>query len=173
MPTRSLILAAGLLVVVCGAGAQTPTGPAQVPSSPPSVVPRAEVVRGPYIAIPVAEPVATPAEKSLEQILRELEVVQAQKADILKKEADLKVAAQKKLADLQKHLDRLGAGPGAAKVGEPARVGRILIDGFAKKDQEKVLQAVGMQPGQILRYPELEAARQRIEKLGFKEAEVI
>ncbi|MBN9521157.1 hypothetical protein J0H58_21990 [bacterium] len=55
----------------------------------------------------------------------------------------------------------------------PARVGCIQLKGFAKKDEEKVSQAVGVRSGQIIRYPECEAARERVEKLGYKGVEVV
>jgi hypothetical protein len=104
--------------------------------------------------------------------------VQAQKSDILKREADLKAAVQKKLEGLQKQADNLGAGPApeGRKAGVPARVGRVQLQGYAAEDEPKVLEVLetaGLRPGQVLRYPELEATRSRLEGLGFKRVEVI
>jgi hypothetical protein len=188
--TRSLLLALCLLGVGATVVGQPPPAVPFTPPSPPSdaaqyVPPGAPPVsraRQQVPPPPIAERIppagvpnvpAPPAEKSVEQLLKDLEGVQAQKVDILKREADLKTAVQQKLEAIQKQADKLGAGPAVPKAREPNRVGSVRVEGFSKKDEPKVVAMLKILPGQILQYPELEVTRARLEKAGFKGAEVL
>lgn len=160
MAALALLLATGMFVVVCGAGARPkPAAPFPQPgSSAPTPLP----VDG------VPNPPARPAEKSVEQLLDDLERAQAQKAGLKKKEQELTAAVRKRLAKQAERLNKLGVDPNA----EPDRVGRIVIQGFAAKDEKKIRDVLGVFPGQIIDYPTLECARARLEKTGFRGAAV-
>jgi hypothetical protein len=150
--TSSVSLTVALLVAAAAA-AQPPAVPPPLPAPP---------------AIP-----APPPPKTVEQLVQELEAVQAQKAALLKREADLKAEVRKKLAELNQRVEKLDPAPDAAKAGEPSRVGRVLLDGFGAEDDAKVLKAVGVSPGQVIQYPALVEARDRLEKLGYRDVEVV
>jgi hypothetical protein len=109
-------------------------------------------------------PPAPPAEKSIEQTLDELERVQAQKAELDKKELELKAAVRKKLEQQSERLNKLGV----RKVVEPDRVSRIFIEGNTKTADQTILDILGVAPGQVLQQPWLEVARGRLEKAGFR-----
>jgi hypothetical protein len=189
--TRSLLLAAGVLVVGSWAGAQplpaqlpaapvVPSGgvvpglPPLVPSAPPALVPQpqpGELIPPTVTSVPPIVPTA-PAEKSIEQLLKELEGVQAQKADLLKREADLKAAVQKKLESIQKQVDKLGAGgaPGANKADGPNLIRRVELMGFADRDEKEVNAIVakaGLVPGGLLTKPMMDAVQGRLAMAGF------
>lgn len=110
----------------------------------------------------------TTPEKSVGQLLDELERVQAQKAELENKEQELKAAIRRGLVKQAERLNKLGVDPNA----EPDRVGRIEILGFAGKDEQKVREVLGLLPGQVLQYPALKEARGKLEKAGFAGAAV-
>lgn len=185
MPIRLMLLAAGLLAVVCGAGAQAPP-PSPAPTLPPAPPALPDIV-GPVFprpvpvapAIPDVGPGVVPApyQKSVEQMILELESLTEQKAQIEKKAGELRGEIRKKLDALNDRVSKIDGGKGkGATGGGPTRVGRVRLEGFAGKDEPKVLEvleAAGLRPGQILRYPELEATRGRIERMGFQRVEVV
>jgi hypothetical protein len=185
VPIRPMLLAAGLLAVVCGAAAQSPPPP-PAPNLPPAPPATPDIV-GPVLprsvpgapALPDVGPGVVPApyQKSVEQMILDLEVLTAQKAQIEKKSSELRAGIRKKLDALNDRVSKIDGGKGKeAKGGGPARVGRVQLEGFAGTDEPKVLEvleAAGLRPGQILRYPELEATRSRIERMGFKRVEVV
>src|SRR6185437_2479985 len=47
------------------------------------------------------------------------------------------------------------------------RVGRIIIDGNSVTRDRVIMNQLGLYPGQILQYPELENARIRLSRLGI------
>lgn len=65
--------------------------------------------------------------------------------------------------------------PAALSAGDPApvldsptapdRVGRILIEGNTVTQDRVILQQLGLTPGELLRYPQIEAARRNLERL--------
>jgi|GEM_PF-6375753 len=112
------------------------------------------------------EPV-TPKEPSVDELLNELERLQAQKAELEKKEKELKATLRKKLEQQSERLQKLGV---IAK--EPDRVGRIIIQGNTKTPDEKILEKLDLRPGQILQYPAIEASRLKLAKLGFRSVTV-
>lgn len=112
-----------------------------------------------------------PREKSVDDLLAELEDLQAQKARIEKQEAELKAALRKKLDTQAERLKKVGVAPGA-KEKEQDRVGQILIEGNTKTPDQKILDKLDFRPGQILQYPALEASRAKLEKAGFCEVTV-
>jgi len=109
-----------------------------------------------------------PPEKTVEELLNELERVQAQKAELEKKEQDLKTTVRKKLEQQTERLNKLGVTPVPAKPAQPDRVGRIIIEGNTQTPDEKILNALALQPGQILQHTRLEYARMRLQKAGFR-----
>lgn len=140
---------------------------------------------------------APPApEKSLDQLLDELEALRDKKAEIEKKEAELTKAILRKSERQADRMNRLGVGgtgglvpvapvPSVAPVpaatsspplsvtapaAVPDRIGRIVI--VNGKDEKKVLDLVKFVSGQVLDYPSLEAARARLEKAGYPSATV-
>ena len=54
---------------------------------------------------------------------------------------------------------------------EPDRVGQIIIEGNTITDQRVILNQLGLYPGQILRYPQIERARGNLIRLGLFDAE--
>lgn len=157
MSARSLFFAAGMLVLVGSGTAQQPIAPpVETPALPkPSVVP------------PIARPPAPSPARPIDQMLDELERVQVQKAELEKKEQELKATIHKALEKQTERLNKLGAAPKAAKAAEPDRVGRITLSGFAEKDEKKVREILGLSPGQVLQYPRLEDARIKLQRAGF------
>jgi hypothetical protein len=113
--------------------------------------------------------VAPPAEKSLDQLLDELEALRAQKAELEKKEAELTKAIRQKAERQADRMNRLGLG---AAPGLPDRVGRVVLVGGAGKDEKTILDLLGLVPGQALSYPALEVARARLVKAGYRSATV-
>lgn len=105
-------------------------------------------------------------------MLTELESIRAQKAELDRKEKELKAAIAKKLEEQGERLKKLGLAPPAAKGAEPDRVGRIIIEGNAKTPDRKILEKLELQPGQILQYPKLEEARSKLQKAGFRDVTV-
>ena len=57
--------------------------------------------------------------------------------------------------------------PGQVRAGEPDRVGQILIVGNVQTPAGDILVHIGFWPGQILQYPQLEAARKRLAQLSL------
>ncbi|HUR52710.1 MAG TPA: POTRA domain-containing protein [Gemmataceae bacterium] len=58
----------------------------------------------------------------------------------------------------------------AAAQKEPDRVGRILIEGNTDTPNRVILSQLDFRPGQILQYPQLDAARKQLAKLGLFDA---
>lgn len=54
---------------------------------------------------------------------------------------------------------------------EPDRVGRIIIEGNTVTDQRVILNQLNLLPGQVLQYPQLEAARSNLMRLGIFDQE--
>lgn len=155
MKTRTLLLSVAL-VVAAGAALAQPKPSLIPPPSPPIPSP----------PLPYVPPV--PAEKTVDELLTELERVQADKAALEKREQDLKASVRKKLDAQNERLKKLGLAPPApAKDKEPDRVGRIIIEGNQRTSEKTILELLELQPGQILLYPALEPARARLEKYGL------
>jgi hypothetical protein len=164
---RTLLVSAGLLAIVCGSASSQPPPP--IPPAP--VFPgRTQLPGGPSTPpVVIPTPPAPPPEKTVDELLNELEHVQAQKAALEKSEQALKATLHKKLEQQAERLNKLGVAPKAV---EPDRVGQILIEGNTKTADKKILDMLGMSPGQVLQYPKLEAARVKLEKAGFHEPTV-
>ncbi len=105
----------------------------------------------------------------MDDLLTELEAVQARMVELNKKEQELKAAVRQKLEKQAERLKKVGVGP---KATEPDRVGRILIEGNRKTADKKILEALGLAPGEVLRYPALEEARIKLEQTGLKDVSV-
>jgi hypothetical protein len=171
---RKLLVSVGLLAVVCGVATSQPVPPVPpVPSPsprlefPPPGPPPANI---PPVIVPTAPtypvPPAPPPEKTVDELLNDLERVQTQKAELDKREQELKATIRKKLEKQTERLNKLGVTPKKEEK-EPDRVGRIIIEGNTKTPDQKILEKVDLLPGQILHYPALEASRARLEKAGF------
>lgn len=164
------------LLVVSGAALSQPQpkpGPAVPPPPangnlipPPNVPPAPPAPSPPPLGPTVSPP---PREKTVDELLAELEDVQAQKAALEKREQELKTTLRAKLGLQAERLKKLGVTP---LVPPPDRVGRIIIEGNAKTPDENVRKLLEFQPGQILVYPGLEAARERLKKYGFIDVSV-
>jgi hypothetical protein len=157
-----------MILTACDADAQsTPQSP--TPVSPPSPATRSTWPPTPERPATATPPVvgapsrAAPHKKSVDQLLDELERVQAQKAELEDRERELKAAVRAALGRQAERVSKLGA----AAEAEPDRVGQVLLEGFAAKDEERVRRALGLVPGQVLRYPALQEASVRLEKAGF------
>lgn len=130
MRARTLLLSACLLAVVCaGAMSQPQPGlpplptpnlpsPSAAPAPPaPVVQPRLEFFPSPPSATPsvvlpsVPTPPPPPPEKTVDDLIKELEGIQAQKAELEKKEKELKAALGKKLEVQGERLKKLGVTP--------------------------------------------------------------
>lgn len=160
MTPRKLLVVAALLVAAGASRSQPPEAlrlprlPSTPPPSPPVYTP------------PV--PPAPPPEKSVDDLLVELERVQAEKVAIEKREQELKATLRKKLEQQTERLKKLGVAPPVpVKEAEPDRIGRIIIEGNERTPDKKILDLLELQPGQILQYPALEPARTRLEKYGL------
>jgi hypothetical protein len=127
-------------------------------------------------------PVPAP-EKTLEQMLDELESLRDRKAEIEKKEAELVKAIQRRSEKQADRMNRLGVGGAVVPVAPqaiplvevpqvPDRVGRVVIEGNAGKDEKKIRDLVKIVPGEVLNYPALEAARTRLGNAGYPSVEV-
>jgi hypothetical protein len=114
----------------------------------------------------------TPPEKTVDELLSELERVQAEKAGLEKREQELKAMLRKKMEQQAERLKKLGVAPQPAKDAEPDRVGQIILEGNAKKDEKKILDTLGFVPGQVLQYPKLEDSRTKLQKAGFRDVMV-
>jgi hypothetical protein len=154
---RTVLVSAVLLIVPGAAHSQPKASQPALPPPPAVLVPTA-----PPIALPAPPP---PLPKSVEDLLSELERVQAQKAELDKKEQELKAVISKKLEAQAERLKKLGVAPKAA---EPDRVGKIIIEGNTKTPDDKILDKLEFRPGQVLHYPALETARTKLEKAGFR-----
>jgi hypothetical protein len=110
-----------------------------------------------------------PLEKSVDDLLGELEGLRAQKLELEKKEQELKVLVRKKLDQQTERLKKLGIAPTAAV---PDRIGQIILEGNTTRADEKILGMLGFRPGQVLAYPALEEARRKLEKAGFRDVTV-
>jgi hypothetical protein len=183
---RTLLLAAGLLVVVCAAAAQTPSlklpGKSAIKELPPVVPPAA--VPGPS-AVPGEPlgftPVPPPVENRVDDLIAELEALLVDKARIEKKEQELRAEIRRKLDALNEKVNNLGAGPGTGPaVGRvfnptvaaaPARVGRIIIEGADDKKVDiaarQALEKAGLTPGQVYRRSALDQAREGMVSAGL------
>ncbi|MBP3959681.1 hypothetical protein J8F10_30920 [Gemmata sp. G18] len=168
MRIRLLLASAGLLGF-CGAlHAQQPV-PQPVPNPGGSLIPSPglPVPGNPTFPSPTVPPV--PREKSVDDLIAELEHLSAQKAELEKKEQELKTLLRKKVQLQTERLQKLGVAP---KPAEPDRVGRIILEGTAENDEKKILDMIGIRPGEVLRYPVLEETRTKLEKAGFREVVV-
>ena len=148
MSTRTLLLSAGLLIACGAASSQPPTAPrprfpADTCRRPhtPTFVPGAPMPGGPVVQPGVLPSVpavpAPPPEKNVEQLIDELERLQAQKAELAKKEQELKATLHKKLEKQTERLNKLGVAPKDAKQPEPDRVGMIVVEGCPAKGREE------------------------------------
>ncbi len=187
MSIRTVFVSA-ILLVCCGAVTSQPqptppggpvvpplyTPPTAPPVRAPAAVPPPAVPDPRLDFSPLAPPVfvkpTPPPEKTVEDLLNELERVQAEKAELEKKEQELKATVRKKLELQAERLKKLGVAPKDAK--QPDRVGQIFIEGAAAKEEKKILDSLGMTPGQVLHYPALEGARAKLEKAGFQDVTV-
>lgn len=161
MSTRTRLVSIGLLAVLAGSAHAQPTVP------PPGGVPR-PVYPSPDL-IPSPSVPAVPREKSVDDLLTELESLHAQKAALEKQEQELTAALRKKLDAQAERLKKLGVKP---KDAEPDRVGKVILEENDPKDEKMIRDALGLQPSQILKYPALEEARVRLIKAGFHAATV-
>ncbi len=165
MSIRTLLVSAGLLVIVGGAPAQKIVPPPGAVPTPVFPAPPADA-RIPPTAVPVPP---VPQVKSVDDLLTELENLRAQKAELEKREQDLNAALRKKLDAQAERLKKLGTAPKSA---EPDRVGKIVLEGNAAKFEKEILGAIGMRPGQVFNYPALEEARTKLEKAGWRDVAV-
>lgn len=148
-----------LLLAALGAVAYTQTPP------PPA--------EGPLLPSPVPPVPAKPAPKepTVEELLNELEKVQAQKAALEKREKELAEAARKKLEQQGERLKRLGLKPTAPQgAGEPV-IGEVLVSGAGAKEVEKIKAAARLKTGEPFSEHELIAARVRLDAAGYRSAE--
>jgi hypothetical protein len=106
-----------------------------------------------------------PPEKSVDELLSELERVQAQKAELEKKEQELKALVRKRLEKQTERLNKL------LPPANPDRVGQIIIEGNTTTPNQKILDMLGITPGDVLRYPALEEARAKLKK-AFQDSTV-
>jgi len=129
-----------------------------VPITPPSP---------PLPTAPIIVPTQPVKEKSLDQLLDDLESLRKQKAELEKKEQDLVKAILQKADKQADRLKQLGLTT-KTSLREPSRIGRILLQGIAEKDEEQVQKMLDFSPGQVLEYPMLEQARVRLTKAGYQ-----
>ena len=192
MSARIAFVAAALLIVSAAAHSQPQPKPAPQPPSSGGLIPPPGAPSTPpaAYAVPLGPTaVPPPPEKSVEDLLNELERVQAEKAALEKREQDLKAALRKKLEAQVERLRKLGVAPserdkvgraliegdapaGDRVIAKPDRVGRIIIEGNTKTADQTVLVLVDFQAGQILHYPALETAKTKLQKAGFTDVTV-
>ncbi len=156
MNRRTLVVCVVMICVLSQGYTQQPQ--LVVPIAPPSP---------PLPTTPAFVPTQPVKEKSLDQLLDDLELLRKQKAELEKKEQDLiKVIQQKadKQADRMKQLGLMIKVPST----EPSRIGRIFLQGIAEKDEKQVQKMLDFSPGQVLEYPMLEQARVRLTKAGYQ-----
>jgi len=166
------------VLVFCGAVSSQPQpnhpplpGAAPPVAPPVPVVPRLDFFpptalapTSPSLVVPT--PPAPPPEKTVDELLTELERMQAQKAELEKKEQELKATVRKKLEQQAERLKKLGVTP--QQKASPDRIGVIVFEGNTKTPKETILEKLGLLPGQVLHYPALEEARVKLEKAGFR-----
>jgi hypothetical protein len=184
MTSRVLLGSVALLAVILGSAFSQQPRPSTY--TPPTPIPEPQTIP------PTDNPARPAQEKSLDQLLDELEALRDKKTEIEKKEAELMKAIQRKVEKHADRMNRLGVGgAGVPVVPVPAtpsipppppfntpqlnapvpdRVGRIVIVG--EKEEKKILELVQIAPGQVLNYPSLEAARRRLVKAGYKSVTV-
>ena len=160
MNTRALLLMVGL----AGSCSLVLAQPPQANMPPPSIgIPRES------------------AEPSIAQLLDELERLRTHKAQIEKKELELKAVLRQKLQKQADRLKQLGVEPASPMPGRVGRihiedrVGRIHIEGNHKTSDQTfldILAQVEIYPEAVLRYPSLEEARARLIKAGWTDATV-
>ena len=186
MTVRTLLGSVALLGIANGSAFSQPPKPSTyAPYTPPAQ--KTEPQNIPPTDVPTTPRVAPAQEKSLDQLLDELEALRDKRAEIEKKEAELTKAILRKSEKQADRMNRLGVG--SSSVGVPAapvpstvplsftkpqrvpdRIGRIVIVGA--KDDKKILDLVKFVSGQVLEYPSLEAARARLEQAGYLSATV-
>jgi hypothetical protein len=161
-------LGLAVLVVVLGYGYTQPppaaVPPAVVPIPPVAVRPTAvpQVSPGlPGVVTPTAP--QAPREKSLDQMLDELESLRAKKAEIEKAEQELIKAIRQKAEKQVERMKLLGVEPSGAK-----RVGRIVIQGNTITEDGVILDMVDLRPGQVIEPSRLEEANARLKKAEKK-----
>lgn len=167
MSARIAFVSVALLIVSGAAYSQPQPKPGPAVPPPPSSGP---LIPAPSVPLPSA-PAAPPREKTVDELLTELERVEAEKTALAKREQELALALRKKLEAQTERLKKLHIG-WPPKEKEADRVGKIIIEGNTKTPDEKVLKLVELKPGQVLPYPELEAARARLTKAGFRDVTV-
>ncbi len=168
MSTRALLVSVGLLCVCGEVRAQQPA-PQPIPNPGSPLIPPTG------LPLPGSSPITLPpipVEKTVDDLIAELERLHAQKADLEKKEQELKAVLRKRLQLQTERLQKLGVTLKDVKPRAPDRVGRILLEGTAEKDEKKILDVIGIRPGEVLRYPVLEEARIKLEKTGFRDVVV-
>src|SRR6266545_2605922 len=129
-----LLVSAGLLALVCGVAVSQPLPKPATPPPSVEVAPR-----------PDFHPRPQPVPKSVEELLTDLESIRAQKAELERKEKELKAAIGKKLEEQAERLKKLGIATAPAKEQEPDRVGRIIIEGNTKTPDRKILEKLELQ----------------------------
>jgi hypothetical protein len=146
--------------------AQSPMGQLPPAHSFPLVLPTKTPSAAPQIVSPPQSPPVrpTPLEKSLEQLLDELQALQAQKAELSKKEQELARAIKQKSDRLTERMKQLGIAAPAA-TDSPPRVGRILIEGNEKTADGEILSLLELSPGECVENPKLDKARARLAKV--------
>jgi hypothetical protein len=120
----------GLIFRYAPAPVAQPSPPRPTPSSPvPTSAPQDQEYAP--LAWPVgaqsvrpASPVVAPVDLPLDMLVAELKAIQAQKAALAKREADVAKEVRKRLAEYTEALDKLGHGPARQNV--PYRSGPIV-----------------------------------------------
>ncbi|MDY3551836.1 POTRA domain-containing protein [Gemmata sp. JC717] len=166
MRVRILLVSIALAIVPGAALAQekypTIAPPAIAPGGPrPAPSPQIE---------PPAAPVAPPqTEKTVDDLLTELERLRAQQTELAKREKELTEALRKKLQQQTERMQKLGVAP---KAPEPDRVGRILIEGNTNTSDKVILGHLSLVPGDVLHHRLLEQIRAKLQKAGFQNVTV-
>jgi hypothetical protein len=176
------VLALGIFALLCGTGStqiSQPTRPPQNSALPDPGLPGTPHLpttsTGPRIgavpSLPSTSAAQLPKEKSLDQLLDELEAIRAKKVEMEKAEQELVKAIQQKSTKQAERMKQLGLNPAAATDG-PKRVGRIIIEGNTVTTDGKILKMLKLRSGTVLEYPKLEEFRARLKKAGFQETSV-